>query len=103
MTSAITYSRYNEWEKGDVGQYLWDAVTVFHCILGEDCFSCTGPLAVRVDEEGHTMLMTSDNADSTDRTDRHIIGNGNSSFVSLIWDKLESISTYKPCALSSPA
>ena len=91
-----TYSRYNEWEKGDVGQYLWDAVTVFHCILGEDCFCCTGPLAVRVDEEGHTTLMTSDNADSTERTDRHIIGNGNSSCVSLIWDKLENISTYKP-------
>ena len=91
-----TYSRYNEWAKGDVGQYLWDAVAMFHCILGEDCFSCTGPCAVRVDEEGHTTFVASDQADSTDRTDRHIIGNGNSSYVALIWDKLEDISAYRP-------
>ena len=91
-----TYSRYNEWERGDVGQYLWDAVIMFHCILGEDYFTCTDPCAVHVDEQGHTTLITSDNADITDRTDRHIIGNGNSSYVSLIWDKLENIATYKP-------
>ena len=91
-----TYSRYNEWEKGDVGQYLWDAVTTFHCILGENYFTCTGPCTVHVDDEGHTTFVTSDKADSTDRTDRHIIGNGNSSYVALIWDKLEDISTYRP-------
>ena len=91
-----TYSRYNEWERGDVGQYLWDAVATFHCILGEDYFSCTGPCTVHVDEEGHTTLVASDKADSTDRTDRHIIGNGNSSYVALIWDKLEEISAYRP-------
>ena len=91
-----TYSRYNEWERGDVGQYLWDAVTTFHCILGEEYFTCSGPCAVRVDEEGHTTLVASDKADSTDRTDRHIIGNGNSCYVSFIWDKLENISAYRP-------
>ena len=91
-----TYSRYNEWEKGDVGQYLWDAVTTFHCILGEDYFTCTGPCTVRVDDEGHTTLIAQDKAESTERTDRHIIGNGNSYYVSLIWDKLASIAAYKP-------
>ena len=91
-----TYSRYNEWEKGDVGQYLWDAVATLHCILGEDYFSCTDPCAVRVDEEGHTTLVASDKAGSTDRTDRPVIGNGNSSYVVLIWDKLDEISAYRP-------
>ncbi len=82
------YSRYNEWAKGDVGQYLWDVITMFHTILGEDYFDCSPTGNISVNDKGKTEFTA--------------VPNGNAHIISMnitcdyfIWKALDYIANYK--------
>lgn len=50
------YVNYDEWKGGDVGSYLWDAITIIHTIEGEDKFSCSAPGIFKIDDAGKTVF-----------------------------------------------
>ena len=83
-----TYSRYDEWAVGDVGQYLWDAIALLHAILGESYFSCTKTGYVRIDDRGKTSY-TEDEKGNT-----HII-NVNSSNWSTVYQKIRDLAQFQ--------
>ena len=52
----LIYSHYNEWEKGDVGQYWWDPITVLHTVEPDKYFDCTEQGVLSVSEKGVTTF-----------------------------------------------
>ncbi len=52
------YSRYDEWEKGDVGQYLWDLITMLHAIFPQNVFMDSTPGYIYVEDSGRTIFLT---------------------------------------------
>jgi len=82
------YRRYNEWGKGDVGQYMWDVITMFHTILGEEFFDCSPTGYISVKDNG-TTEFTSDLDGNA-----HIISM-NITCDYFIWKALDYIADYK--------
>jgi len=82
------YRRYNEWEKGDVGQYMWDVITMFHAILDEEYFACSPTGHISVDDKGHTEFTADPNGNA------HIISMNITSDY-FIWKFLDDIAAYR--------
>lgn len=82
------YRRYNEWGKGDVGQYMWDAITMFHTILGEEYFDCSPTGYINVNDEGHTEFVAAPGGNA------HIISM-NITCDYFIWKALDYIAAYR--------
>lgn len=53
---SLAYKNYDEWAKGDVGQYLWDLFPVVHAVMGDDLFIVTNAGKISVDETGKTSF-----------------------------------------------
>lgn len=85
----LVYSRYDEWAKGDVGQYWWDAELIVHAILGEDCFNCTRRGILSISPDGTTSFNQSDAGKA------HIIST-NAEYTQYIYDWLRGLALYKP-------
>lgn len=82
------YSRYDEWAIGDVGQYLWDVVTVLHALLGEDYFSCSRRGRMHIDEKGKTTYTLDETGNA------HII-NVNSSDWGMLNQKIRELAQFE--------
>lgn len=85
----LIYSHYNEWEKGDVGQYWWDPVTVMHTVEPDKYFDCTGQGVLSVSDEGMTTFE--EKADGK----AHIIC-VNAQHTRSVYQKLRSVASWKP-------
>ena len=83
------YSRYDEWETGDLGAYMWDMVATLHTLLGEETFSCTTEGNISVDEDGRTTFVPTENGAS------HIICL-NTTGSNTFWEIFSKISEYHP-------
>jgi len=81
------YRRYNEWEKGDVGQYMWDVITMFHAILGEEYFDCSPTGFITVNDDGRTEFTADPDGNA------HIIST-NITCNYFIWKALDYIASY---------
>lgn len=83
------YSHYDEWASGDVGQYLWDAITMIHAIDYFKVFLDTTPGFIQIDDDGRTTF-------TDDPEGNAIIISMNKTSEMNIWDGLELISQYSP-------
>lgn len=83
------YERYDEWRIGDVGQYLWDAITVMHAIFGESIFCCSESGYVRIDDKGNSTFEPDPDGNA------HIVSL-NTTGVSNVWNVFEHISKFHP-------
>jgi len=83
------YSHYDEWEKGDVGQYLWDAVTMFHAIDYFDIFLDTTSGFLHIDDDGRTTF-------TADSEGNAIIISMNKSSEYFIWQLFDQIALFNP-------
>lgn len=83
------YSHYDEWAKGDVGQYLWDLFAVLHPILGEENF-CDSPRGnIVIDEKGRTGFVENVNGNAV------IIGTSPTKFT-YMWSLSDELAKFHP-------
>jgi len=82
------YSRWDEWEKGDVGQYWWDVLAVIHCFSPE-IFNDSDKGFISIDNDGKTAFEFNPS--------------GNAKIISMaiqsefkLWEFMDKISTYSP-------
>jgi len=73
------YSHYDEWETGDVGQYMWDYLCTLHAILPESYFNCSANGFLSISEDGKTTFEEDEDGNC------HIISL-NFSSQKLMWD-----------------
>lgn len=52
----LIYSHYDEWAKGDVGQYWWDPIVVMHTMEPDKYFDCTEQGILSVSDKGVTSF-----------------------------------------------
>jgi len=83
------YSHYDEWAKGDVGQYMWDLMTVLHSILGEEYFSCSPIGRILIDDKGVTDFVQSEDGNA------HIIGTSPFKHT-YMWELSDKLSLFHP-------
>jgi len=83
------YSHYDEWAKGDVGQYMWDLFVVIHPIIGEEYFSDSPRGNIVIDENGHTNFVEDVNGKAT------VIGTSPAKFT-WMWTLSDELANYHP-------
>ncbi len=52
----LIYTHYDEWAKGDVGQYWWDPIVVIHTMEPDKYFDCTTQGVLSVSDKGVTSF-----------------------------------------------
>jgi len=90
------YSRYDEWAKGDVGQYLWDVITMLHAIFPQNVFMDSTPGYIYVDDSGKTIFLTDPLGILADPIGDHKIISMNYTSETKIKMYLDYISMYSP-------
>lgn len=85
----LIYSNYNEWAKGDVGQYWWDPITVLHAIEPEKYFDCTDQGVFTVSDKGITSFEAEFGGND------HIIS-VNPEHTRSVYQFLRSVASWKP-------
>ncbi len=85
----LIYSHYNEWEKGDVGQYWWDPVTLMHTVEPDNYFDCTGQGVLSVSDKGVTTFEEKAGGKV------HVIST-NAQHTWSVYQKLRSVASWKP-------
>lgn len=83
------YSRYDEWQKGDVGQYLWDLFAMLHPILGGDYFADSPRGNVVIDDNGHTDFVKDVNGKAI------VIGTSPAKYT-YMWTLSDDLASYHP-------
>lgn len=83
------YKNYDEWAKGDVGQYFWDPLCVIHSVEGDASFAVSARGKIRIEEDGHSVFEASDSGNV------YIIGVGDGQKAD-ISDKLMGVAGFRP-------
>ncbi len=83
------YSNYDEWAKGDVGQYFWDPLCVVHSVEGDGSFEVSARGNIKIEEDGHSVFEASDSGNV------YIIGVGEGQKAG-ISDKLMDVAGFYP-------
>ena len=85
----LIYDNFNEWERGDVGQYWWDPICIMHCVNYKAYFDCTAQGEVNVSDEGITTFKTKIGGKA------HVISS-NAAHTREVYQELRSAATWKP-------
>jgi len=54
------YKYYDEWAKGDVGQYWWDPLCVIHSVEGDSLFSISECGTISILPDGHSVFSNAE-------------------------------------------
>lgn len=85
----LIYSHYDEWAKGDVGQYWWDPITILHTVEPDKYFDCTEQGVLSVSDKGVTSFAAKEGGKV------HIIS-VNPEHTWSVYQYLRSVAAWKP-------
>jgi inosine-uridine nucleoside N-ribohydrolase len=85
----LIYSNFNEWERGDVGQYWWDPVCIMHCAEPKKYFDCTAQGELSVSDKGITSFQTKTGGKA------HVISS-NAVQAQMLYQALRSAAAWQP-------
>ncbi len=83
------YKNYDEWAKGDVGQYFWDPLCVIHSVEGDASFAVSARGKIKIEADGHSVF----GPDALGNV--YIIGVGDAQKAD-ISDKLMGVAGFRP-------
>lgn len=84
-----TYTHFDEWQTGDLGQYWWDIIPMVHAIQGERYFDCTDNGNITIKDDGQSDFVLDDKGKC------HIIS-FNAVHYKTIYEALRIFSSYNP-------
>ena len=85
----MVYSRYDEWNTGDLGQYWWDLFVILHSMESEELYNCTESGTISINERGRSIFVD-------DPDGRHYIIAVGPQYNFAFYESLRLLSLYNP-------